>query len=75
MGQFQPILMGNMNGSWEFRFVQIKEVVPFGPNKCINIWHVTSFGYSLIKEFVWQKPVEQYRPIGPLVLKLWVTVI
>jgi len=38
-----------------------------GPNKCINIWHVTYFGHSYIKEYIWQKPGELYRPIGPLV--------
>jgi len=36
--------------------------------ECINIWHVTSFGHSLIKEHIWQKPGERYRPIGPLVV-------
>jgi len=58
-----------MLGSWEFRFVQIKGWSLLGPNKCINIWHATFFGHSLIKEYihVWQKTGERYRPIGPLV--------
>jgi len=30
LGQFQPNLAGNMVGGWEFRFVQIKELAPFG---------------------------------------------
>jgi len=57
-----------MLGSWEFRFVQIKGWSILGPNKCKNIWHVTFFGHSLIKEYIWQKPGEEYRPIGPLVI-------
>jgi len=28
-GQFQPNLIGNMPGGWEFRFVQMKGLVPF----------------------------------------------
>jgi len=28
---------------------------------------VTSFGHRLIKEYIGQKPGEQYRSIGPLV--------
>jgi len=35
--------------------------------KCINIWHVTSFGHSLIKKHIWQKLGDRYRPTGPLV--------
>jgi len=35
--------------------------------ECINIWRVTSFGHRLIKEYIWQKPGERYRPIAPLV--------
>jgi len=36
-------------------------------SECINIWCVTSFGHRLIKEYIWQKSGERYRPIGPLV--------
>jgi len=36
-------------------------------SECINIWRVTSFGHRLIKEYIWQKPGERYRPTGPLV--------
>jgi len=36
--------------------------------KNINIWHVTALGHSLIKEHIWQKPGERYRPFVPLVL-------
>jgi len=36
-------------------------------SECINIWHVTSFGHRLIKEYIWQKPGEWYWPIGPVV--------
>jgi len=36
-------------------------------SECINIWHVTSFGHRLIKEYIWGKPSEWNRPIGPLV--------
>jgi len=34
-----------------------------------NAWGMgrTSFGHSLIKEYIWQKTGERYRPIGPLV--------
>jgi len=32
-------------------------------SECINIWHVTS--HRLIKEYIWQKPGERYRPTGP----------
>jgi len=38
--------------SWGFKFVQIKGWPLLGLNKFINIWHVTSFGYSLIKEYI-----------------------
>jgi len=37
-------------------------------SECINIWRVSSFGHRLIKEYIWQKPGERYRPIGPLVV-------
>jgi len=30
LGQFQPNLAGNMIRGWVFRFVQIKELAPFG---------------------------------------------
>jgi len=30
LGQFQTNLAGNMHGGWEYRFVQIKEMAPFG---------------------------------------------
>jgi len=30
LGQFQPNLVGNMPGRWGFRFIQIKELAPFG---------------------------------------------
>jgi len=30
LGQFQPNLVGNMLGSWGFRFIQIKGLVTFG---------------------------------------------
>jgi len=36
LGQFQPNLAGNMLGGWGFRFVQIKGLAPFGPNKGQN---------------------------------------
>jgi len=42
-------------------------------SECINIWRVTCFGHRLIKEYIWQKPGERYRPIGSLVL--WFVVI
>jgi len=35
-------------------------------SECINIWRVTSFGHRLIKECIWQKPGELYRPPGLL---------
>jgi len=30
LGQFQPNMVGNMLGRWEFRFLQIKVLAPFG---------------------------------------------
>jgi len=36
LGQFQPNLARNMLVGWAFRFVQIKGLVPFGPNKGQN---------------------------------------
>jgi len=30
LGQFQPILAGNMPGEWGFSIVQINLLVPFG---------------------------------------------
>jgi len=30
LNQFQPNMEGNMLGRWEFRFVQIKGLDPFG---------------------------------------------
>jgi len=30
-------------------------------SECINIWHVTLFSHSLIKEYIWYKPSERYR--------------
>jgi len=42
-------------------------------SECINIWPVTSFGHRLIKEYIWQKPDEQYRHIGPLVNVYFIT--
>jgi len=36
LDQFQPNLVGNMLGKWGYRFVQIKELAPFGPNKGKN---------------------------------------
>jgi len=30
LGQFQPNMAGNMLERWEFRFVQIKGLAPFG---------------------------------------------
>jgi len=30
LGQFQPNVAGNMLGRWEFRFVQIQGLAPFG---------------------------------------------
>jgi len=36
LDQFQPNLVGNMLGRWGYRFVQIKGLVPFGPNKGQN---------------------------------------
>jgi len=32
--------------------------------KCINIWYVTSFGHSLIKEYIWQNQVNDTGPLG-----------
>jgi len=37
-------------------------------SECINIWQITSFGHSLIEEYIWQNPGERYRPIEPLVV-------
>jgi len=37
-------------------------------SECIYILHVASFGHSFIKEYIWQKPSERFRPNGPLVL-------
>jgi len=39
-------------------------------SECINIWRVTSFGYRLIKEYIWQKLGERYRPTCICVLLL-----
>jgi len=36
-------------------------------SECINIWRVTSFGHRFIKEYIWPKPGERYRPTGPLI--------
>jgi len=33
LGQFEPILVGNMLGGWGFRFPLIKRLAPFGANK------------------------------------------
>jgi len=36
LDQFQANLVGNMLRRWGFRFVQIKGLIPFGPNKGQN---------------------------------------
>jgi len=41
-------------------------------SECINIWHVTSFGHSLIKEYIYGK--NQVSDTGPLSL-LFITLI
>jgi len=57
LAQFQPHLVGNMFGGWGFRFVQIKGLAPFGPNKGQNkgqklaidipTFYIIALGYNI----------------------------